>query len=209
MIIFDLDGTLWDSGQSLADSWGLEITRESGIDKHFSAEDIHKVMGLPMTEIADNLLPEIPEERRYEIFDKAEAYEIEYISEHGGVLFDGVRETLTELKKLGYKMTIVSNCQEGYIPAFLKSMNMGEFFCDYEEWGRTGLTKGENIRLVMERNNVTKAIYIGDIQRDADSAAEAGIPCIAADYGFGHIENPIARINSFGELINCLKQLNF
>lgn len=209
MIIFDLDGTLWDSGQSLADSWGLEITKLSGLDKHFTSEDIHKIMGLTMNEIADNLIPELPPERRYEIFRECEYCEIEYIREHGGELFPGIRETLTELKKRGYNMTIVSNCQEGYIPAFLDSMDMREFFTDYEEWGRTHLSKGENIRLVMERNNTTKAVYIGDIQRDADAAAAAGIPCIAADYGFGHIADPIARISEFEELPAVLEQMDF
>lgn len=208
MIIFDLDGTLWDSGQSVAESWNIETAR-NGAEYHFVAEDIQSVMGLTMNEIADHLMPDLPEDERYPLIRKCEKYEIEYIYEHGGNLFPGVRETLARLMADGHRLSIVSNCQAGYIEAFLHSMKMGEFFCDYEEWGRTHLSKAENIRLVMERNGEEHAIYVGDIQRDADSAAAAGIPCIAAEFGFGHIQDPIARIYEFGELIECLKKIEF
>jgi len=209
MIIFDLDGTLWDSGQSLAESWGMEIAREAGLEKGFTADDIHKVMGLTMDEIADALLPELPEKRRYEVFRKCEAFEIEYIKEHGGVLFPGVRETIRELFNAGKSLTIVSNCQAGYIDAFLDSMDMREYFADYEEWGRTGLLKADNIRLVMERNGADKAVYVGDIQKDSDSSHEAGIPCIWAEYGFGTISDSIAVIHEFADLPKVLEDIGF
>jgi phosphoglycolate phosphatase len=79
-------------------------------------------------------------------------------------------------------------------------MDMHKYFSDYEEWGRTGLLKADNIRLVMERNGDDSAVYVGDIQKDADAAAEAGIPCIWAAYGFGHIKEPAGVLNSFTEL---------
>lgn len=206
MIIFDLDGTLWDSSKSVAESWNYETARQ-GYDCHFTVEDMRRIMGLTMNAIADALLPEMDEAERYPLFRKCESYEVEFISEHGGELFPYVRETLIKLKNAGYDMSIVSNCQAGYIEAFLKSMDMWDFFSDYEEWGNTGLSKAMNIRLVMERNHVTDAVYVGDIQKDADAAVEAGIPCISAEYGFGHIEDPIARLYSFDQLEDILKEL--
>ena len=200
MLIFDLDGTLWDASQSLAESWAAEIVRLSGRDKKYTIDEIHAVLGLTMDEIADRLLPEIEPPRRYEIFDSCMDYELEYLTEHGGELFPGTRETLDELREDGYKMAIVSNCQTGYIKTFLDSMNMHEYFCDIEEWGNTGLSKGQNIRLVMERNNVENAVYIGDIQKDLDAATEAGIPCIWAEYGFGTMDKPAGVIHTFSEL---------
>ena len=107
------------------------------------------------------------------------------------------------------KMAVVSNCQEGYIPAFIESMQMQKYFSDYEEWGRTGMEKADNIRLVMERKGAGKAVYVGDTQRDSDSAHEAGIPCIFASYGFGHIGDADAVINSFDELPDALCKTGF
>ncbi len=209
MIIFDLDGTLWDSGQSLAESWGIEVAKEANIDKVFTADMIHGVMGFTMDEIADRLLPEIEAPKRYEVFRKCEAFEIEYLAKHGGVLFDGVVDTLKLLNEEGYGMSIVSNCQQGYIKAFLSSMGLTGYFQDYEEWGRTLLPKSENIKLVMERNDFDKYIYVGDIQNDCDAAHQAGIECINAAYGFGAITDAIDSIQSFGELPACLERIGF
>ena len=209
MIIFDLDGTLWDSGQSLAESWGIEVAKEANIDKKFTADMIHGVMGFTMDEIADRLLPEIETPKRYEVFRKCEAYEIEYLAKHGGVLFDGVADTLKLLSDMGYGMSIVSNCQNGYINAFLTSMGLTDYFIDYEEWGHTLLTKSENIKLVMERNDFDKYIYIGDIQNDCNSAHKAGIECISADYGFGEISDAIDSVQSFDEIPACLSRIGF
>ena len=208
MVIFDLDGTLWDSGESVGASWNMVIQR-AGYDITVTADDLRRNMGKTMNEIADDLFGCMPEEERYALARRCEVFENEYIKEHGGILFDGVRETLKELYDAGVKMSIVSNCQEGYIPAFLISMDMKKFFIDYEEWGRSGLLKADNIRLVMERNGIEKAVYVGDIQKDADASAKAGVPCIWAAYGFGHIDEPAGVLNEFSELPQVLRDLGY
>ena len=107
---------------------------------------------------------------------------------------------MEELIARGYQLAIVSNCQCGYIDAFLSSIGVADLFTDYEEWERTGLVKGENIRLVMERNHMSKAVYIGDTQKDQEAARLAGIPFIHAAYGFGKVQAPDAVIQSLAEL---------
>ena len=208
MVIFDLDGTLWDSGDSVGESWNIVIQR-AGYDLTVTADDLRRNMGKTMNEIADDLFGFLPEEERYALARRCEVFENAYITEHGGRLFEGVRETLKELYDAGVKMSIVSNCQEGYIPAFLTSMDMHRYFIDYEEWGRSGLLKADNIRLVMERNGAENAVYVGDIQKDADASAKAGVPCIWAAYGFGHIDKPAGVLNEFGDLPQVLKDLGY
>lgn len=209
MVLFDLDGTLWDSSAVVAESWNILIKQESGQDRGLTAADIARNMGKTMNQIADDLFPDYEEEARYALARKCEVFENGYITEHGGRLYDGVRETLQSLKDRGVKMSVVSNCQEGYVKAFLDSMDMWDYFADYEEWGRTGLSKAENIRLVMDRNGEDKGIYVGDIQRDSDAAHEAGIPCICAAYGFGEINDAIASIDRFDDLPAVLEELGF
>ena len=209
MVIFDLDGTLWDSTVSVARSWNILVKRETGADRGITAEDIRRNMGKTMDQIADDIFPDIPEKERYALARKCEAFENGYITEHGGELFDGVRETLAALLGMGVNMTIVSNCQEGYIKAFIDSMDMSAYFTDTEEWGHTGLLKAGNIRLVMERGGADKAVYVGDIQSDADAAHQAGIPCIYAAYGFGNIKDADAAVESFGKLPRVLKETGF
>ena len=209
MVIFDLDGTLWDASVQVADSWNIVIEKELGPGHALSSEDIMRYMGLTMTEIADRHFGYLPEEKRYDLSHKCEVFENGYITEHGGRLFEGVEETLKLLKDKGVRMAVVSNCQEGYVKAFLDSMDMWKYFIDYEEWGRTGLLKADNIKLVMERNNASEAIYVGDIQKDSDAAHKAGIECIYASYGFGEINDAVATLKSFDELPGVLEELGF
>ena len=209
MVIFDLDGTLWNSAANVAASWNVVIEKEVGKEHTLTADDIMRYMGLTMTEIADRHFGFLPEKERYELSRHCEVYENGYITEHGGDLFEGVEETLAKLKDMGVKMAVVSNCQEGYVKAFLDSMDMWKYFIDYEEWGRTMLLKADNIELVMERNGADKGIYVGDIQKDSDAAHAAGVPCIYAAYGFGEISDGIATINSFDELPAVLEELGY
>ncbi len=209
MVIFDLDGTLWNSSANVAASWNVVIEQELGKANALTAEDILQYMGLTMTEIADLHFGFLPEKERYELSHKCEVFENGYITEHGGVLYEGVEETLAKLKEMGVQMAVVSNCQEGYIKAFLDSMDMWKYFVDYEEWGRTFLSKADNIKLVMERNGASKGIYVGDIQKDSDSAHKAGVECIYASYGFGEINDAIATLKSFDELPAALEELGF
>ena len=207
MIIFDLDGTLWDSTVAVADSWNVVIKQETGEEDKLTPEDIMGEMGRTMTQIADDLFGYLPEDERYDLAHKCEVFENDYIRENGSDLYPGVIKTLETLLAAGFKMAVVSNCQEGYVPAFIESMHMEKYFVDYEEWGRTRLNKAGNIKLVMERNGANHAVYVGDIQRDADSAHEAGIPCIWASYGFGEIKDADAKIKSFDELPQVIKEL--
>lgn len=200
ILLFDLDGTLWDSSQEVADSWNVILREQLPEIKTLTKEDIMSVMGKTMEEIAKTVLAGYQGENARQVFKNCEIYENEYLTEHGATLFPHVRETLEDLRKAGYDMAVVSNCQTGYINAFYTSMHMSELFCDMEEWGNTGKTKAENIRLVMERNHYSKAVYIGDTAKDEKAAKDAQIPFIHAAYGFGTAQDPDAVIHSIDEL---------
>lgn len=185
-IIFDLDGTLWDSAVGVSRAWNGALAAYPEISTCVSAEDIKGVMGLQVEEVGRRLFPELAPELRAEVMDVCCESENRYLSKHGGVLYPGVEGVLAQLA-LRYKLFIVSNCQDGYIEAFFQYHRLGHYFTDYENPGRTGLSKGENIKLVMERNGLTAPVYVGDTEGDRKAAAYAGIPFVYARYGFGHV----------------------
>ena len=199
-IIFDMDGTLWDSAEGVAKSWTRIVNREYDKERIISVEDIHGVMGKTMDKIAEVLFPELAEGPRLELLEKCCKDENAYLREHGGVLYPELEETLTELQK-EYHLYIVSNCQSGYIEAFLEHYGFGHYFEDIECFGNNGLQKGENIRRLAERNGLTKAVYVGDIQGDYDATMEAGLVFIHAAYGFGTIAQETAKISCFKDLL--------
>lgn len=212
MLLFDLDGTLWDSAKEVAESWNEVLQKTPFGFPILTVDDCHSVMGKTMEEIAEMLFFYAPEEHRMDLLKACETYEVEYIRKYGGTLMEGCRETIEELAKRGYRMGIVSNCQVGYVDAFLDSMKMRPYFSDIQEWGMTHLPKGDSIRILMERNGCVwnpaeatethpKAVYIGDTQGDADAAESAGIPFYHAAYGFGTAEQCVKALASVRELL--------
>ena len=207
LLLFDLDGTLWDSARAVADSWNEVFQQEDPSLPLLTVDDIHGVMGMTMKEIGETLYPGFRSPRRAAIFDRCCTYEVEYLHTHCGTLYPDFRPVLESLRSAGYELAVVSNCQRGYIDAFLVSSGAADLFIDYEEWERTGLTKGENIRLVMSRNGYDRGIYIGDTKKDRDAARQAGIPFIHAAYGFGEVSGADGVIRSLAELPAVLETL--
>lgn len=202
-ILFDLDGTLWDAVAGICVSWN-QAAKNFGLDRRFTVEQLHGCMGLQMDRIAQKLFPELNADQKAAILKELCRVEEEYLSQHGGKLYPKVEETLAALAaKL--PLFIVSNCQDGYIQCFLKVHGLGKYFKDFESFGATGLSKGENNRLVARRNGLKNPVYVGDTQGDAQAARAAGIPFIFASYGFGEVPEKEAQIDAFEELLPLIE----
>lgn len=205
-IIFDLDGTLWDSIVPVTESWNRVIERRLGKEARINTEDIHNCMGMLMEDIGTALFPKLPRKEMLSVLKECCEYENEYVAEVGGKLFDGVVETLKELSGR-MPLFIVSNCQAGYIEAFFKAHGVENYFKDYENPGRTGLAKAENISLVAQRNHLNCPVYVGDTQGDCNASTKANVPFIFARYGFGEVkpEECAGVIDSFAELADLVE----
>lgn len=203
-IIFDMDGTLWDSSANVAAAWNAAAAEFT--DKKLTADDIRSVMGLPMDAIAERLFAELTAEKRGELMKRCEECENDYLREHGGELYPDTAPVLAELSK-ACRLFIVSNCQAGYIEAFLDYYGLWEHITDRLCWGDNGLSKQENIRLILQRNGITDALYVGDTQTDCDSAYGAGAKFAFAAYGFGTADRYDIRLESLGELPDRLEDV--
>ena len=198
-IIFDVDGTIWDSTQSVADSWNKAIREHSDLDLTLDPVSLSRVFGKTMTEIADALFPALDTEARMKLLDACYAEENRYLEDHPGLLYDGVAGTIRNLS-LRYPLYIVSNCQCGYIEVMLKTSGLAPYIKDHPCFGETLRPKGETIRMLMEKNGLKSPVYVGDTQGDADACKTAGIPFIFAEYGFGDVPDAATRIQRFSDL---------
>jgi len=207
MILFDLDGTLWDSSEQVAKSWTESIMRVAPETHIVITKDfMHRAMGKVMEELKNMMFEEaevkVAPERQDAIYQVCSDEEISYIEEHGGVLYPGIEETLKVLSKK-YKLGIVSNCQCGYIEAFLSYTGFGKYISEIECYGNTGLPKSESIKIVVERCGYEpqEVVYVGDIMGDYNSSMEAGVKFIHAAYGFGTVPEGTPAIQAFTELV--------
>lgn len=198
-IIFDVDGTLWDAGVSIAEAWNIVMRKRNLQKADMTADDIHSIMGKTIEGIADTLFFEYSKEERMDITRECLAYENVYLADHGGELYDKLEDVLKELSAK-YPLYIVSNCEKGYIEGFLAYYGFGKYFKDFESHGNTMLPKGQNIKLVAERNGLTDVVYVGDIQSDYNASREAGVGFIHAAYGFGTIDDEVPAIRAIAEL---------
>ena len=205
-IIFDLDGTLWDSSKPICEAWNIILDKHPEIVRApITIDELGGCMGLPMYDIAAKLFPLEKSEVRNALMDELCIFENGYLEKTGGVLFPKLKETLEQLKKK-YRLFIVSNCQDGYIEAFLKAHNFTDIFEDTECWGRTRAPKGVSNKILIERNNLNNPVYIGDTAGDAQSAKDAGIDFIYAAYGFGEVAacDYVTDIDAFEKLADIL-----
>lgn len=198
-IIFDVDGTLWDSTEVVAVAYNRAIRKNSDLPANVTAADLKRLFGKPMDVIFAQLMPGLPHAEQVRIGSECFVMEHEELEKTPGTLYDGIEETLQALARK-YPLFIVSNCQCGYIELFLRKTGFGRYFKGHLCFGQTGTSKGQTILRLMQEYGLRDAVYVGDTQGDADACKEAGIPFVFASYGFGSAERPDYCIHSFGEL---------
>lgn len=200
-LIFDIDGTLWDSRELVAEGYNRQLRAEGQEHLCVDAEILRPLFGKSITEFADAMLPSIPVPERYELMERCMKTEQEYLFANAcSIGYPKVKETLRELSKK-HRLFIVSNAERGYPKMCIDKLGLGEYVQGHMCFGDTGTSKGKTIRTLMTKHNIESAIYIGDTQGDLEACREAGIPFIFCSYGFGHAESYDAKIDSIDELL--------
>ena len=201
-IIFDVDGTLWDSTGVVAKAWNRAVSEVGVAAENITSDVLKKEFGKTMDVIAKNLFYNADDRERELLLQLCCKYEHEVLIENEeSLLFPNVKETLEKLSEK-YSLFIVSNCQSGYIELFMEKAGVEKYITDFECFGNTSRGKGENIKLLMERNSIKDAVYVGDTQGDYEATIFAGIPFVFAKYGFGKPEGYYRAINDIKELLD-------
>jgi phosphoglycolate phosphatase len=198
-LIFDLDGTLWDTCAPCALAWNKVLADEGIPYRTILADDVRAVTGKPHDECIRLTFSDLNDHQVRRISDLTMIEDNLMIDQYGGILYKCVLTGLCALRDR-FPLFIVSNCQSGYIETFLRLNNLEELFVDTECWGNTGQPKAENLRRVIERNQLTNPIMIGDAEGDEAAARSCGIPFAFVEYGFATCLAPDIRFNSFCQL---------
>jgi phosphoglycolate phosphatase len=206
-LVFDLDGTLWDTGESCARGWNNVLARHALPFRVIVGDDVRRVAGKPHDQCIRETFHGFSEEQLRMLAEETALEDNRMIEQHGGVLYPGVAEGLVQLARK-YPLFIVSNCQRGYIELFLRTRvletPLEALFVDWECWGDSGLSKPENLRDLIARNGLKQPWFIGDAAGDQQAARACNVPFVHAAYGFGACDGADLVLHDFGALLRAL-----
>lgn len=195
-VIFDLDGTLLNTLDDLADSMN-HVLEEFGYPartlveiRKFVGNGVRKLVERSMGYPDDKVYTEEERSNVDQVFDRMRAYYAEHSNEKTAP-YAGVTECLEQLQQKGILTAIVSNKLDGAV----KELN--EIY--FQKWvteaigelpGVTRKPAPDMLELVMGHLGVTKeeCVYVGDSEVDIETAVNAGIPCIAVTWGFRDVD---------------------
>ncbi len=202
-IIFDFDGTLADSMQTL-----VEITNELAAEFGYrpitpqQIDDWQKLSSRQILKMSGISLWQIPFLMRR--FRKAFRQKADRVK-----LFPEIVPMLHSLKFSGYKIGIVSSNSVENISAVLHKHHVEHLFSFIDSSSVFG--KGRAIRASLRANYIRRedAIYVGDEIRDIDAARRGKISSVAVTWGFNHadtlsVHQPDYLINKPQEILQLL-----
>jgi len=194
-LIFDLDGTLWDALDTYLTSWNEGVKLEN-INRIFTRDDLHYVMGWERIKVLDHMFPDVTRERQEEIYRTINECRLRLMPQIGGVLYEGVREGLIRLSEK-YKLFIVSNCPANLIVEFMKWAKLEEYITDEMAHGVNSMPKHYNIKLLVDKHSLKSPVYIGDTLGDGLETRKAGLPFVLLTYGFGTTDDFDLKFDDF------------
>lgn len=187
-ILFDLDGTITDSGEGITKSVQYALKSfDINVDK---LEDLNKFIGPPLKDSFKKFYNFDDEKAEIGLKKYREYYAEKGIFENS--LYDGVVDLLEDLKKNNKTIILATSKPEVYAKQILQYFKVDKYFTfaagsDFEE---TRVKKGEVIKYALKEakiSDLSKVIMIGDREHDIIGAKENNIKSIGVLYGYGDV----------------------
>lgn len=207
-ILFDLDGTLTDSGEGIMncaklalEHYGLPIPSEAEL-RSFVGPPLHESFvrfGVPVEE-ADNAIKIY--RSRYIPIGKFENHP-----------YEGIRGVLEKLKALGHTLYVATSKPEGMSVDILKHFDLDKYFdmIAGASLDRSRSSKEDVIAYLLNQcGDYDEKVMVGDTAFDVIGAKAHGIPTVGVSWGYGKVEDmenagAISIAYTMDELFDMLK----
>lgn len=208
-IIFDLDGTLTDSGEGIINCASLAL-------EHFgipvpSREEMRVFVGPPLDLTFSKF--GVPEDRLQEAVD---VFRSRYLvtGKFENSPYPGIHSLLDTLKKQGHRLFVGTSKPEVTALEILNKFELAEYFeliCGATLDG-TRVHKADVLTYLMNGVNMPEEVLmVGDTEFDVLGASAHGIPTIGVSWGYGKVSNmeqagAYAIVNTMEELLNAINR---
>lgn len=211
-ILIDLDGTLTDP------KVGITTSARYGLEKvgHPISDEINIdwIIGPPLKASLAKLLNIETDHILAEqaLMAYRERFAVKGLYENH--VFEGVAETLAELKRRGYCLFVATAKPTVYAKQILEHFDLTQYFTEIygSELNGDRTNKGELIQYILEQQHLKAegCIMVGDREYDILGARRNGIKSIAVTYGYGSANElqraqPEYKIENFDDLLDYLK----
>ncbi|MBI4683276.1 MAG: HAD-IA family hydrolase [Nitrospirae bacterium] len=210
LLIFDLDGTLTDTGRDITDALNYALS-PFGVRK-YSIEETKAMVGSGISKLLASLLPVNDESTRRLVTDRFIKYYSEHVVDYTSA-YPHVKETLMQLD--GYKKAVVSNKREALSKEVLNGVGLLQHFDIV--WGSDSVRAMKPSPLpILDLMNMfyvlpEETAIIGDSNYDIEAGKAAGIKTIAVTYGFRGrdvLKDADFIIDRFDDLLHTLRKIN-
>lgn len=186
-ILFDLDGTLTESGEGITKcvQYALE---KFGIEEP-DLKKLEVFVGPPLKEQFMKYAGLGDEDAEKAVEYYRERYGTKGIFENRP--YPGVEEMLAELVRKGYRLSVASSKPEYYVKMILEHFHLSEYFTEIvgSELNGDRTDKTEVVEEALKRLGMSEhrdqVIMVGDKEHDVIGARKAGLDCVAVSYGYG------------------------
>ena len=186
-ILFDLDGTLTDSGEGIIKSSAM-VLEKYGLPVP-PYEEMRVFVGPPLHETFHKF--GVPKEK---CDDAVELYRVRYntVGLFENFPYPGIRELLEALKAQGHRLFVATSKPEEMSVRILEHFDLAKYFeiIAGATLDRSRLEKSDVIAyLLQQAGSVENCIMIGDTVFDVVGAAAHKIPTIGVAWGYGKVED--------------------
>lgn len=207
-ILFDLDGTLTDSGEGIINC-AIVTLQHYGLPVP-SREELRVFVGPPLHNSFIKF--GVPEEKA----DEAIAiYRKRYvpIGAYENTPYPGIEQLLDTLQKEGYRLYVATSKPEAMSIKILEHFNMAKYFTKIcgAATDRSRSTKEAVIAYLLEETGEAgNMVMVGDTVYDVEGAKALGIPCIGVSWGYGEVTDmqaagAIGIAHTMEELLSMLR----
>ena len=213
IILFDLDGTLTESGLGIVNSILFALERFDIHEK--DTEKLKKFIGPPLAESFMNFYGFSEDAAK-----KAVGFCQEYLKEKGifeAPLYNGIEALLRDLKEVGKTLYVATSKPEVFARQILEHLQVHNYFQDIvgSNIDGTRIKKDEIISAILEKNGVTnksKVVMVGDREHDVMGARKVGIDSIGVLYGYGDYDELVVAgathiVKTPEDIFNIIKRI--